>query len=842
MRSRYIDQQKMIIKLEVEKVLFYIQNMLEHQKLQHNYDNIDEIEDDILENLVNMRFAEDNYFFGSTYTGDPLFSNGVVTKGSESIWELTDPNGVKITQEYTRAIDNPAGAYIYYAWPKLHESKPSPKLSYIKDVPQLKWLIGAGVYLDDVQGEIAAVEKALREDIKREIIDYAIIIFVFTVLMILVAKFMSRRIKKELESFTESFTNTGLQKKRIDAEKLTFSELQALAQTANKMLDQQEEHRQILEEKETMLRNIIDAHPHLIFIKDRQGRFILANKTVADIYGISTSDIVGKTDQQLSPDLKQARSFRRDDLKILKKKAERIVTEEIITDKRNEIRNLLTIKLPFQVREDQELCVLGVSSDITDLKKTQAELERKNLELRKQIDGRTQAETNLKDTQNQLRQVIENSSNVFYTHTSQHQITYISKQIEDLLGYTPREALVSWMTLISDHPANQQGFEICEKAIRTREKQDPYELELVHKNGSKVWVEVREVPVVVDESVIVVGSLTDITAKKAVDKRKEKHKQELEKMVDERTKELNKQKDFYKFTHQALIYLLEDTNGIRDELESTNKKLLYANQELSSFAYSIAHDLGAPLRAIGSFAKMLEEEYAGSLDDNARDYIDTICSSARSLNFMLRDLLEFSKVSSKNLKRNKFDMKKLFKQVFHEIRKSQQLDNIKLKLSDLTEVEADKSMIQNVINNLLSNAVKYSGKEEVIKLEIGMEELEKEYLFFVKDNGVGFNSKKYGNKIFNVFERLHTAQEFEGTGVGLAICQRIILKHEGRIWAESKVGKGATIYFTLPKDYGKGIDQLNKDEISERAKVIIGETEEYYLDFFNRFSEEKDNS
>ncbi|MCF7794673.1 MAG: PAS domain S-box protein [Candidatus Cloacimonetes bacterium] len=826
--DQFIKAQEDQIKSEVDRVVFFIQEMIKHSK--RNGHDLDSLQNEILREIVNFRFAEQGYFFGATVDGGPLFSNGKITKGGASIKNLTDKRGTKIFQQYLQAIENPEGDFITYYWNKIDETVPKAKLSFLKYVPEWEWIIGAGLYYEDMSKQMAEKISFMKQEVQTKIFRLIGFTLFLIIVSFFIAKLISQRIRKEFDVFINAFQNPEENYKDIDPEKMRYDDIALLAESTRKMLNEQIRSKSELFEKELQLRNIMNINPHFIFVKNRKGKFLLANKATAEVYGLTPEKLEGKTDAEVAPSRKEAQKFREDDLLILKGKREKVTQEETISDKKGNTRYLYTIKKPIKMSSEKGICVLGISIDITELKKAQKELEIRNEELRREMKQRSRAEESLKDSRTQLFSIIKNSTNVFYTHTSKHQITYISPQIEKILGYTANEALRVWTELASDHPANKKALELTEKALKTGETQEPYEIELVHKNGSKVWVEAHEAPVKSGDSMIIVGSLTDITARKTAQKELEKHKDNLEKMVMERTKELQDQNKKYALTQKALSYLMDDINEMRTEVEETNEQLIYANKELESFSYSVSHDLRAPLRAINGFATILGEEYGEVLDDQAFEYLDIVKDNATQMSNLINDLLEFSRVSRKDIKGDKFNIYKEFDSVFNELAKHHPDKNIELKLHDMVEVHADRKMIRQVIHNLISNAIKYSSKEEKIFIEIGMNEKAKEYEFYIKDNGVGFN-EEYRNKLFGVFQRLHTPEEFEGTGVGLAIVKRIILKHRGKVRAEAVEDEGATFYFSLPKHFKQKEDQMTQEEINMYAKELL-ELEDNYKDIF----------
>jgi two-component system, chemotaxis family, sensor kinase Cph1 len=234
----------------------------------------------------------------------------------------------------------------------------------------------------------------------------------------------------------------------------------------------------------------------------------------------------------------------------------------------------------------------------------------------------------------------------------------------------------------------------------------------------------------------------------------------------------------------------EETAALSEELQRTNK-------ELEAFSYSVSHDLRAPFRHITGYAEMLSTRLGDTLDATSRRYLETVISSAQYAGTLVDNLLAFSQMGRAEMSRGEVSMNALLTQVLHDLEAETQGRRIAWSISDLPPVQGDAEMLRLVWRNLLSNAVKYSQPRENAQIEVGCMRHERENVFFVRDNGVGFDMN-YVGKLFGVFQRLHGVEEFQGTGIGLANVRRIVMRHGGRAWAEGEVGKGATFYFALP--------------------------------------------
>jgi light-regulated signal transduction histidine kinase (bacteriophytochrome) len=229
------------------------------------------------------------------------------------------------------------------------------------------------------------------------------------------------------------------------------------------------------------------------------------------------------------------------------------------------------------------------------------------------------------------------------------------------------------------------------------------------------------------------------------------------------------------------------------QLETTNK-------ELESFSYSISHDLRIPLRAVAGYTRMLEEDYSDRLDEEGRRLLKVIADNSKRMGNLINDLLTFSRTGRKEIVATEVDMTALAKSVADELFPDEANPATQLIIEPMPPAWGDRSLLQQVWANLISNAFKYSSTRErpVVTIDANENEEHDETVYHVSDNGVGFDMQYY-DKLFGVFQRLHSAEEFPGTGVGLAIVQRIVVRHGGRVWAHGETGKGATFHFSLPR-------------------------------------------
>jgi PAS domain S-box-containing protein len=395
------------------------------------------------------------------------------------------------------------------------------------------------------------------------------------------------------------------------------------------------------------------------------------------------------------------------------------------------------------------------------------QVRKKTAELQQELEMRIRTEQELRTARNYLTNIIDTIAEPVFVKDRQHRWVILNDAICRMIGHSREELLGK--TDFDVFPSSEaEIFHQRDEIVFETGKVDTNEELLTDALGNTHTLLTKKT-LYTDSSgnPYIVGIISDITERKRFDEEMKKFNEELEQRVQSRTRELE-----------------------------------ISNQELESFTYSVSHDLRAPLRAIDGYSNILLSEAETSLADTEVHMLHQVRRNTQQMARLIDDLLDFSRVGKQIPKRQWVSPVTVISGVLEELREEQKDRDVQIQIGELPSLFVDPGMLHQVYYNLLSNALKFSRSRPHTRIEIGVQVRDGKNVYFVRDNGIGFDME-YRDQLFGVFQRLHHLVEYEGTGVGLAIVHRIIQRHHGEIWAESEEGKGAIFYFTLDTEMNR---------------------------------------
>jgi light-regulated signal transduction histidine kinase (bacteriophytochrome) len=365
-------------------------------------------------------------------------------------------------------------------------------------------------------------------------------------------------------------------------------------------------------------------------------------------------------------------------------------------------------------------------------------------------------------------------------------------QFADLLG-VPADTLTGTDLRKYMAPESQGKLE----ASCTRQQSGLTAITLLQKNGHPVHTQACCVPCRHEGQPAYIIGFRNIGEQLNAEARLRQNQELLEARVQQRAEELNTRMKEAETLNRAMINLLDDIQTTNRELQQTTTQLEAANQELEAFAYSVSHDLRAPLRAIDGFSQAIEEDYHDKLDDEGRQYLSRVRRASQRMGSLIDDMLQLSRLSRSHMHIETVDLSSMAADILRELQETQPQRQVQWQIQPDIRVSADRHLVRAALTNLLSNAWKFTSRLDLARITFGARREDGDTVCFVQDNGAGFDMT-FADKLFGAFQRLHGQEEFSGSGIGLATVKRIIHRHGGQVWATGEPDKGATFYFRLP--------------------------------------------
>jgi len=483
-----------------------------------------------------------------------------------------------------------------------------------------------------------------------------------------------------------------------------------------------------------LLRAVLATAPGLIYAKDRAGRMLIANPPTLELIGKPWPEVCGRTDAEFLNDRAQGEAIMANDRRVMAGGVPEVL-EEVVGNAETGTRAWLSTKAPLLDDDGRVIGLVGVSQDITERKQAEQRLVELNETLEERVAKRTRERDRAWNNSQDLLAVLDGNGLLLAINSAWTNV--LGYAVDELINRNLLEFIHA-----DDHPSTRGALVAAEAGPVTN-----YENRYRHKDGGYRWISWVAAP----EGDRIYASGRHITAEKMA----------------------------------------------AAELVAKAAELEASNRELESFTYTVSHDLRAPLRAIDGFGMILEEDHGSRLDDEGRRLLSVMRDNSRRMGVLIDDLLAFSRLSFAALKATEVNVDTMVRELIDDLAPTDGRPCVEFDVGPLAPTFGDRGLLRQVWINLVSNAVKYSSTVAHPRVEIRSRIAAGEAIYSIRDNGVGFDMK-YADKLFGVFQRLHAADQFAGTGVGLAIVHRIVTRHGGRVWADGELMRGAEFSFALP--------------------------------------------
>ncbi len=523
--------------------------------------------------------------------------------------------------------------------------------------------------------------------------------------------------------------------------------------------------------------SLIEEAPVGIVIYENNGSIYFVNRTFSEVTGYTLSDIpdINAWWPVVYPD----EEYRND-----------MITKWGNAVLETKTGNLMAMPLKTRIKKkDGSFCVLEVGYVASG---------QRNIVTFIDITKRLETEAKLQESEERFRNLLD-SAPVGIAVVSDRKIDYANPAAIRLVGGTQLDQVIGKpISDFVDPTLLELTNQEVDRFISGEESASHFENIYRKLDGSKIFVETIRTRIIYQGKPSIQVIFSDITERKALEEKRKQDQETLERLLEDA-----------EHSRKALLSLIEDHRAAEEEIRILNKELEKrvqqrtaqleaSNKELEAFAYSVSHDLRAPLRAIQGFSQILEDGYSNKIDREGMRLLDVIQKNAQKMDKLIVDLLALSRVRRGDLKFSKIIMKPMVISIFQELEPNADKEKIEFIVHELPPIFADPTLIHQVWTNLISNSIKYSAPKEHRKIEISGFVENESVIFSIKDNGVGFEPQN-AEKIFGLFQRSHNDRDFEGSGIGLAIVERIIERHHGKVWSNGKPGEGAEFFFSIPQ-------------------------------------------